>query len=382
MYNRILKRPMFKRGGPSYSHQGTGITSGLDTPRRGLVQHSGGYAGKTLEEINIEKEQIFQPKPNENINDIIKSFGVYAAPYKADGTAMTTGEMGYEQAKMIDKIRTEREEKQDLAKLSGLESDEAALIREEEHENKLAQIRLEGENLEFRQKIKNERERADKAIAALDPNSATYEADKKNIETEFDNISKQIIRQNPSIQKLIQASKQTIWKTHQAEIQAHNTSYVQTLMEKWNDKNPNKQKTIVDIVNELAIADVTGTTAASAILIQTKAKGGRVGYQMGTPNTGAAPVQEVQATENIMTPTTDITATETVTEGQQASVQMPYEQFRASIPAEVSDEIVQLIYYNQDAFADFAQITTQADVYAFNNKYGVSLVLPMDTETT
>ena len=61
---------------------------------------------------------------------------------------------------------------------------------------------------------------------------------------------------------------------------------------------------------------------------------------------------------------------------------MPYQEFRAAIPAEVSDDIVQLIYYNQDAFADFAQITTQADVYAFNNKYGVSLVLPMDTETT
>ncbi len=30
MYNRILKRPMFKRGGMGYSHQGTGITSGLD----------------------------------------------------------------------------------------------------------------------------------------------------------------------------------------------------------------------------------------------------------------------------------------------------------------------------------------------------------------
>jgi hypothetical protein len=61
---------------------------------------------------------------------------------------------------------------------------------------------------------------------------------------------------------------------------------------------------------------------------------------------------------------------------------MPYEQFRAKMPAEVDDEIVQLIYFNEDAFADFAQITSQADVYAFNNKWGVSLVLPMDTETT
>jgi hypothetical protein len=118
-------------------------------------------------------------------------------------------------------------------------------------------------------------------------------------------------------------------------------------------------------------------------LEQALAKGGRVGYQMGTPSTGAMPMEPVQAsiTESIDTPGEDMTMTETVTEGQ-PTVEMPYEQFRAAIPAEVNDEIVQLIYYNQDAFADFAQISTQADVYAFNNKYGVSLVLPMDTETT
>ena len=118
-----------------------------------------------------------------------------------------------------------------------------------------------------------------------------------------------------------------------------------------------------------------------------KATGGRVGYQMGTPQTGAMPNQ---GSPNIMTQATTDTEVEDAygvsmdqaTDGQQASVQMPYQEFRTSIPAEVSDEIVQLIYYNQDAFADFAQITTQADVYAFNNKYGVSLVLPMDTETT
>ena len=34
MFNRILKRPMFRRGGPSYGAHGTGITSGLDQPRR------------------------------------------------------------------------------------------------------------------------------------------------------------------------------------------------------------------------------------------------------------------------------------------------------------------------------------------------------------
>ena len=93
---------------------------------------------------------------------------------------------------------------------------------------------------------------------------------------------------------------------------------------------------------------------------------------MGTPATGAMPV----ATETVMEEQT------VAEEPQQASVPIPYSEFRAKIPAEVTDEIVQLIYYNQNAFAEFAQITTQADVYAFNNKYGVSLVLPMQTEMT
>jgi hypothetical protein len=42
--SRILRRPMF-RGGPVSSY-GTGITSGLDKPKRGLVNEPGGYAGE------------------------------------------------------------------------------------------------------------------------------------------------------------------------------------------------------------------------------------------------------------------------------------------------------------------------------------------------
>ena len=37
MYNRILNRPMFKRGGDVIDSQGTGITSGLDAPRQGYA---------------------------------------------------------------------------------------------------------------------------------------------------------------------------------------------------------------------------------------------------------------------------------------------------------------------------------------------------------
>ena len=44
--SRILRRPMF-RGGPVDS-RGTGITTGLDQPKRGLVDEPGGYSGELI----------------------------------------------------------------------------------------------------------------------------------------------------------------------------------------------------------------------------------------------------------------------------------------------------------------------------------------------
>ena len=61
---------------------------------------------------------------------------------------------------------------------------------------------------------------------------------------------------------------------------------------------------------------------------------------------------------------------------------MSYDEFRSKMDAQVSDEVVRLIYYNPTAFADFANIETQEDVYEFNNKYNVNLVLPFTTQST
>ena len=39
----VLRRNMFRGGG--YAHRGTGITTGLNTPKRGYVDGPGSYAG-------------------------------------------------------------------------------------------------------------------------------------------------------------------------------------------------------------------------------------------------------------------------------------------------------------------------------------------------
>ena len=53
-----------------------------------------------------------------------------------------------------------------------------------------------------------------------------------------------------------------------------------------------------------------------------------------------------------------------------------YEELRARLPQEVSDEIVRLLANSPEALEDFATIQTEQDIANFNKKYGVNLVLP------
>ena len=73
MYNRILKRPMFKRGGSSFQSQGTGITSPYDTPRKRYD------VGTTQEDINERRRNLFQPRSE--MDFAAEGFSALANPY-------------------------------------------------------------------------------------------------------------------------------------------------------------------------------------------------------------------------------------------------------------------------------------------------------------
>ena len=92
------------------------------------------------------------------------------------------------------------------------------------------------------------------------------------------------------------------------------------------------------------------------------ATGGRVGYQ----NAGAVmPGQPMQAR-----------APGPTDQGETNQINISYEQLRERLPPEISNEIVLLLSQSYEAFADFAEIQTQADVNEFNTKYNVQLFLP------
>lgn len=134
MYNRILKRPMFKRGGSSFQAQGTGITSPFDTPRKNYK------VGTTWEEINERRSAIYDPRSE--MSFAAEGFSALASPYKDDGSAKTIGEMLYEGAQGVRKSRSTDKAMEQSVKLANIESDAARLMAKEKFERDkiLAQI--------------------------------------------------------------------------------------------------------------------------------------------------------------------------------------------------------------------------------------------------
>ena len=101
------------------------------------------------------------------------------------------------------------------------------------------------------------------------------------------------------------------------------------------------------------------------------AKGGRVERQMGSPMMGEQPMTQ----ETNLAPM----APQETNLAPEDSGNKVYKMLRSRLPAEVPDEVVQLISYNKEAFADFASIKNQEDVTSFNEKYGVELVIDVAT---
>ena len=369
MYNRILKRPMFNMGGRTYQAQGTGITSGLDTPKRGLVDGPGGYAGRTLEEIAADKIKVTEPRVSDGMK-VIRSFGEYANPYKADGTAKTSGEMGYDQANRITSERDADYSLEKAAELSVLENEEAKILSDMERDanqtDKLEQITAEANSKKFELEI--QLKQVDNyyagTLAQLEARliQATTEADKEIVQDAIDQTKRKIAQEKKDI-----ASRKQPGLSLKEKI----INLATKLLEADSKKGISSTMTIEDAM-ETATKIFTG-----------KATGGRVGYNMGTGMEGAQPMQaSMNMAETISTPNETITEDVSMTDTAEKvpTINMPYEEFRNKLPAEISDDIATLMYYNQDAFNDFAAITDQSSVYEFNNKYQVNLVLPMNTE--
>jgi len=113
------------------------------------------------------------------------------------------------------------------------------------------------------------------------------------------------------------------------------------------------------------------------------ADGGRVGYQEGTPNPMVMPQpkpQEAVQDRQLNTLMDAAPALEDPNQAKSMGEKDMYNALRRRLPKEIPDDVVRLIAYNQEAFADFANISDQSDVDSFNQKYNVELVLPVGNQ--
>ena len=135
----------------------------------------------------------------------------------------------------------------------------------------------------------------------------------------------------------------------------------------WQDSDPGYNELLQALINKymrLATKFLDPEKAGKGTAFAT---GGRVGYEGGGMSLPSAAPASMQAAR-----TTD--------QGTTNEINISYEQLRDRLPPEISNDIVLLLSQSYEAFADFAEIQTQADVNEFNTKYNVQLVLPKQAE--
>ena len=147
---------------------------------------------------------------------------------------------------------------------------------------------------------------------------------------------------------------------------------VQSFLKKLEGMSPGMQDKFDDLVD--GYIDEGMTLAEAYVqakkdfeeMLSKKAEGGRVGYQ----NAGAVMPSAVPAAMQAPGPTD---------QGQDSSVQdLSFEELRARLPQEITNDIVKLLSESKQALVDFANIRTQQDVNSFNQKYDVNLVVPQE----
>jgi len=338
----ILKRPMFKIGG---SADGVGITSGL--ARTGFENGTGSPYDERIEEVT---EKVLNPdKPQYGWDELISD------AYRTSKDAPTFKDWMFNAADLaLERGDTKKAEEKakpmnDLAVLQSLKKGSGEYYKQ----TRPLEVERIREYFDNGMKILTEFETWD-----------DFSSSGKFSEWEFE-----MSRAIPGFPSSFEVTEMVF-----AQIESINDKRIRAGL------TPLKGKALEDEKKQI-VMDIYRRYVPKLKF----AKGGRVGYNMGR---GPVMDQDVSMTENIMTPQGDMSMTENVDTammGQQAGMPSqtmaaddPYVLLRARLPEEITDEVVQLIAYNPDAFADFADIETQDDVIAFNRKWGVELVVNTD----
>jgi|TARA_R100001460_G_scaffold14433_1_gene32306 hypothetical protein len=333
MNYKVMKRPMFKMGGTAAS-QGTGITSGLD------------------EKVNMSDGRANYATGPELRNEFLTS--------------------------ALDKYRQRQEKQQDLANLIDLQAlaKVGNVLSTEESNNPFdiikniamsgSEIALPALSAKRTLELKSLDPTTDLAFAkALKSDSGMFstklksQAALKNLQVGINELKSKITKDMPDDQRLL-IEKQIKDLTEQKRIFLSGNPYLEAieLYYKYDIRGKSGAEPRPEDIEKYM--KFTGGNAEGGMP-------NRVERQMGSPMMGEQPM-------NPMAVERKDAAMETQSQGNDA-----YAMLRSRLPQEIPDDVVRLIAYNKEAFADFASIKNQEDVTSFNQKYNVSMNIDVST---
>ena len=372
---RFLHRPMFRTGGSA----GQGITSGLSRQR----YEEGKAVGGDLISADFETQSPTLKRPRDSSGadfwlnwgtnilaqpggrPILQTLGTAAKEplLRLQASRAAKAKQDFLEQQYKDKMDWKEKEFEESTRQFGLEM---------EQDRYLGELAAKGQN-EFK------KEMIDKvwdARIANEPDASKH----AEMETQrLADIDRYIVQgEDVSDQFKILSNENAMYMAQNlAEAALKKVKNPNTGVE-WAEEDEGYEETLlklykkyIKMVSEFLLEEEKAS-ADEPIPIPGKAAGGRAGYL------GGGRTEDI----NVMTKTPGGIADINIAErdsGTTNEVNISYGQLRDRLPPEISNDIVLLLSESYEAFADFAEIQTQADVNEFNTKYNVQLFLPQQT---
>ena len=389
MMNRILKRPMFRRGGSA----GTGITSGLDKPRQEYSIGSERAVGRVTEGIDpyiSDVEKVFQARevvPNfgglspGTLPGFLTSFGLNLASATPTGTGFSgliSTAAGAAKEPFKDFTEAQMARKRDEADLNRDIINAAIKLKQSDDEAKHSlektQMLIDADMAEINQehynKIKEiEREAqlggGDTTTFARTAAAKAYRAtfapqlqdlDEKIKSTEDPELKQQYEDEKKGVLNKIIRGEQAIYLGQKTDTEFNREVILKMLQGagqagEIDPTDPESLNTFFAVIAKIFpnYREILGPDFQ--LPGQGMAEGGRAGYQRG----GITDVQ------------------------QDAQVsELTFTELRSRLPSSINDDVVTVLAASKAALTDFANIRDQQDVDQFNQRYNVNLTLPQE----
>jgi hypothetical protein len=380
--NRVLKRPMFRMGGST----GTGITSGLDVPRKQYEE--AGRVTQGLDPFVRDVKQTYRrmgamptqsPLAAGTLPGFLTQFGLNLVSQTPGGNIFQTAGMAAQDPfKQFQAGVAQRGDTR--AAINRAAIDQAFKMKQTadaadasmkktqmliDNELELFDKELAGELQKIELKAKLNPEEAAKYSPreqAANAYEATFAPELERLnglinDTEDIELRGQYETQKNSLMEKIANGKRAIFLDQSTSTEFARDVILKILQGAASAGELEDQEGITNIFNAISTIypNYREILGPDFKLPEPMADGGRAGYNVGGMTN---PVAATQA---------------------KAQVQdLSYSELRSRLPESISNDVVNILANSKQALLDFANIRDQQDVEEFNQRYNVSLTIPQE----